>query len=126
MWQRATADQAFEEPYGEAVGAEECDRIFKAVDADGSGEIGLQEFMQACANRESLLDVESLKVSFAFFDKDRSGSVTTEELKAALGVGDGKNIEEAVWRDVINEVDANGDGEIDFEEFKAMMHKLVQ
>lgn len=114
------------EAYGEAVGAEECDRIFKAVDADGSGEIGLQEFMQACANRESLLDVESLKVSFAFFDKDRSGSVTTEELKAALGVGDGKNIEEAVWRDVINEVDANGDGEIDFEEFKAMMHKLVQ
>lgn len=29
------------EVYGEAVGTVECDKIFKAVDADNSGEIGL-------------------------------------------------------------------------------------
>ena len=48
------------EVYGEAVGQEETDRIFKLVDSDGSGEIGLQEFMQACVNRESLLDEKQL------------------------------------------------------------------
>ena len=112
------------EAYGEAIGTEECDRIFKAVDSDNSGEIGLQEFMQACANREKLLDEKSLKASFAFFDRDKSGTVTVEELRDALGVGDGKNIDEKVWLEVINEVDENGDGEIDFDEFKNMMIKL--
>ena len=109
--------------YGEAVGQMECDRIFASVDADASGEIGLQEFMQACANKESLLDEKQLKISFSFFDKDDSGTVTIEELKEALGIG--KNIDEKVWEDVIKEVDENGDGEIDFEEFKNMMQKLV-
>lgn len=65
------------------------------------------------------MDENSLKQSFAFFDKDNSGSVTADELKEALGVG--KNISEQVWLEVINEVDENGDGMIDFEEFKLMM-----
>ena len=94
------------------------------MDADGSGEIGLQEFMQACVNKESLLDENSLKQSFTFFDKDNSGAVTADELKEALGVG--KNISEAVWREVIQEVDENGDGMIDFEEFKMMMRSLIR
>ena len=78
--------------YGEAVGQEECDRIFQIADADGSGEISLQEFMQASVNRESLLDEKQLKISFSYFDKDGSGSVTIDELKEALGVG--KNIDQ--------------------------------
>lgn len=80
------------EMYGETVGAQECDRIFQMVDADGSGTINLQEFMQACANKENLLDEKSLLSSFQFFDKDGSGTVTVEELKDALGIG--KNINE--------------------------------
>ena len=51
----------FVDMYGETVGQEECKRIFAQVDADGSGAIGLQEFMQACVNKESLLDENSLK-----------------------------------------------------------------
>ena len=50
--------------------------------------------------------------------------MTVDELKEALGIG--KNIDEQVWKDVINEVDENGDGEIDFNEFKAMMKLLVR
>ena len=80
--------------------------------------------MQACVNKESLLDENSLKQSFQFFDKDGSGSVTADELKEALGVG--KNISEAVWLEVINEVDENGDGMIDYDEFKMMMTSLIR
>ena len=35
-----------------------------------------------------------------------------------------KNIDQKVWLEVINEVDENGDEEIDFNEFKNMMIKL--
>ena len=43
--------------------------------------------MQACVNRESLLDEKQLKISFAFFDKDGGGTISPEELKESLGVG---------------------------------------
>lgn len=62
--------------YGDAVGLEECKRIFQAVDTDDSGEIGFQEFMQASTSKEKLLDEKQLKQSFAYFDKDNSGKIT--------------------------------------------------
>ena len=40
-----------------------------------------------------------------------------------LGVG--KQISEEVWLQVLNEVDGDGNGEVDFEEFKTMMMKLL-
>ena len=41
-----------------------------------------------------------------------------------LGVG--KAIDDHVWDQVVKEVDENGDGEVDFEEFKEMMQKLLK
>ena len=42
------------------------------------------------------------------FDKDGSGTLSIEEIKEVFG-GMGK-VNENVWRDIIKEVDANGDG----------------
>ena len=80
--------------------------------------------MQACLNKESFLDECSLKQSFTFFNKDNSGMVTADELKEVFSVG--KNISKQVWQEVISEVDKNGDGMIDFEEFKIMMSSLIK
>jgi len=41
-----------------------------------------------------------------------------------LGVGK-KFGSEKIWDDIINEVDANGDGEISYDEFRVMMHKFL-
>ena len=57
------------------------------------------------------------------FDKDGSGSISATEVKEVLGLG--KNIDDAIWNQIVQEVDGNGDGEISFEEFKAMMQKLL-
>jgi calcium-dependent protein kinase len=62
-------------------------------------------------------------MAFSMFDKDGSGSISADEVKSVLGVG--KNVDEKLWLDIVKEVDANGDGEISFSEFKIMMEKLL-
>jgi len=66
-------------------------------------------------NRGELLQHDKLKAAFEMYDKDGSGSISTDEIKQVLGVG--KDISEEVWQQIVKEVDANGDGEVSFEEF---------
>lgn len=61
--------------------------------------------------------------AFKLFDKDGSGTIEAQEIAAILGHNISK--EQQVWEDVIAEVDVNGDGQIDFEEFKVMLKKLA-
>ena len=56
------------------------------------------------------------------FDKDGSGMISAEEIKNVLGFG--KTLSEEAVQEIINQVDANGDGEISFEEFSTMMKRL--
>ncbi|MCH89558.1 calcium-dependent protein kinase 3-like, partial [Trifolium medium] len=57
--------------------------------------------------------------AFEYFDNDKSGYITMEELESALtkyNMGDEKTIKE-----IIAEVDSDNDGRINYEEFVAMM-----
>ena len=109
--------------FGEDVAQLEVKRLFELADIDHSGEIDFSEFILATVNRNSLMQEEKLRQAFRFYDKDDSGSISTDEIKSVLGVG--KKISEEVWAEVVREVDANGDGEVDFSEFKTMMEKLL-
>ena len=57
------------------------------------------------------------------FDKDGGGSINATEVKDVLCSG--QNLDDDVWDKVINEVDNDGNGEIDFEEFCDMMQKML-
>ena len=103
---------------------ERANAIFDAADVDGSGEIDFSEWCTATINKNELLNDKNLKAAFALFDKDNGGSIDAAEVAAILGNSMSK--EEHVWKEVIKEVDLNGDGQIDFEEFKTMMLKLVE
>ena len=81
------------------------------------------EWVVATINKEKLLTDEKLKQAFSLFDKDGSGTISSEEVKEILCAG--RKIDDQVWEEVIREVDADGNGEIDFEEFSAMMQKLL-
>ena len=67
---------------------------------------------------------EYLKATFAMFDKDGSGKIDNLEVVALLNGEELKGLasKEAIAA-ALKEIDQNGDGEIDYEEFKAMMKK---
>jgi calcium-dependent protein kinase len=86
--------EGYEEFYGDFAKVE-VDRIFELVDVDNSGEIDFSEFVTATVNRGELLKESKLKAAFDIYDKDGSGSISCEEIKAVLGIG--QNINEDVW-----------------------------
>lgn len=95
--------------------------MFAKVDADGSGEIDYSEFVVATMNEKNLISNNKLQTAFKMFDKDGGGSISTDEIKQVLSFG--QNLDEKVVNQIIEQVDANGDGEISFEEFAEMMKK---
>ena len=99
----------------------EVERIMTEVDADSTGYIEYSEFVTAAMNREKLLSKENLEAAFAMFDIDGSGSISATELRQMFGAD--VETTDAIWDDLIKEVDQNGDGEIDIKEFKEMMLK---
>jgi Ca2+-binding EF-hand superfamily protein len=67
------------------------------------------------------LNDERLRQAFDNFDRDGSGQITAEELKALLGYEGNDAKTEAAIKDIFLKVDKSGDGKISFDEFKAMM-----
>merc|ERR1712232_555674 len=99
-------------------------QIMEDVDSDGSGVIDYTEFLAATLDKRTYLKEDVCWSAFRVFDRNGDGKISQEELKAVLGdtsVGDtlGKGLVEQL----MGEVDGNGDGVIDFEEFMAMMKK---
>lgn len=60
--------------------------------------------------------IAEFKEAFSLFDKDGDGTITTKELGTVMR-SLGQNPSEAELQDMINEVDADGNGTIDFPEF---------
>ncbi|CAE7025991.1 CPK2 [Symbiodinium sp. KB8] len=98
--------------------------IMEGVDADGSGQIDYTEFLAATLDKRLYLQRDACWAAFSVFDQDGNGLITVDELKQILEEGsmeevlDGRTSEE-----LLQEIDKNGDGSIDFEEFMDMMEK---
>ena len=103
------------ELYGENEGKEICDKIFQRLDLDGSGEISYDEFLSAMIDGKKVLTEDRLEKAFKMFDKDGNGLLSIDEIIEVFG-GDA-----SYWKKIIEEVDSNNDGEVDFNEFKQIM-----
>lgn len=106
---------------GQPATEEELDGMIREVDADGDGYISLEEFIELNTKDVDPNEVlENLKDAFSVFDIDGNGSITAEELHNVMAsLGDDCSLAEC--QKMIGGVDSDGDGMIDFEEFKMMM-----
>merc|ERR1712138_352273 len=82
---------------------------------------------QAIMGDEQLTEeqIAEFKEAFSLFDKDGDGTITTKELGTVMR-SLGQNPTEAELQDMINEVDADGNGTIDFPEFLSLMARKIK
>lgn len=101
----------------------EADAMVRELDRNGDGYIDFKEFMDAVGvNTVQFSDKEDeLMDAFAIFDSDKNGFISAKELQNILaGLGYERcSLSECFL--VIKGVDKDGDGLINFEEFKLMM-----
>lgn len=101
--------------------------IMQGADTDGSGEINYTEFLAATIDANVFLREDYLRTAFNMFDKDHSGKIDNDEVIALLTGEDlGVHVSKNAINKAMKEIDANGDGEIDFEEFMEMMKMATQ
>ena len=111
------------EYFSKDLGGEEANneviKIFSQVDTDGSGYVDYSEFLKASIDSKTMENKKHLKKAFDLFDSDGSGTISADELKKILTGGSVAG--DDTWAQVIKEVDKNGDGVIDFEEFETIL-----
>ncbi|XP_050523873.1 troponin C, isoallergen Bla g 6.0101-like [Daktulosphaira vitifoliae] len=112
---------------GHEVSEDRLQEIIAEVDADGSGELEFEEFVALAAGfltEDEPEDAEAmqaeLKEAFRLYDKEGNGYITTVVLREILKELDDKITNEDLDM-MIEEIDSDGSGTVDFDEFMEVM-----
>lgn len=97
----------------------EVEAILKRCDSDHSGYIDYTEFLSASTDWKLFLCNKKLESAFRAFDLDGNGKIDMNELKEMIG-----GVDDVAYNNIMCQNDKNGDGSIDFEEFKDICLKM--
>ncbi|KAL4497962.1 hypothetical protein ABPG72_014819 [Tetrahymena utriculariae] len=111
--------------YGEEEAKQISEKIFNEVDVDNNGSIDYNEFLACTMQKKKLLSQNTLKRAFDLFDIDGDKQITAKEIKTVLQ-DNANSFDTEIWEQIIQEVDKDGNGVIDFNEFQQMMDCIVQ
>ena len=104
----------------------EIDQIMKDFDTDGNGEVSLDEFIAFVHKFCSKEDIEEgRRKAFQMFDRNGDGRITPVEFKKTMKEIGLKLSDDQVYA-MMEKADVNGDGEIDYKEFVALMAESKQ
>jgi len=94
---------------------DQIEQIVAGIDLDNSSNVDYNEFIAATLTRNLYIRDENIRMAFDFFDMDKTGFISASNLTKIFG-------SDKHAREVIGEAgDVDGDSQISFEEFKAMM-----
>ena len=99
---------------------QKVDTLFSLLDGDNNGFIEYEEFLRACVDKKEILTENNLKYAFKFLDHNESGKLNVQKIIYAFMNQKNKMFEISISKD-ISDVDGDGDGEINFSEFKKLM-----
>ncbi|XP_058181580.1 calmodulin-like protein 3 [Rhododendron vialii] len=101
----------------------ELTQMIEKIDVNGDGCVDIDEFGALYQSiMEERDEEEDMREAFNVFDQNGDGFITVEELRsvlASLGMKQGRTVEDC--KRMIMKVDVDGDGRVNFKEFKQMM-----
>lgn len=103
--------QALQETENRPVNIEQLQKIVELADLDGDGTISWKELLLATTARRLAAKEDRLWESFKTMDLNGDGKLSVEELSTAL------RLPEDQVKAMIQEVDVDGNGFVDYEEF---------
>lgn len=109
---------------GSETSDEEVKRIMAEIDKNGDGYIDPREFaLFYCGESDGdKCGTKELRDAFDLYDADKNGLISATELHSVLkGLGEKCSLGDC--RKMIKSVDVDGDGCVNFEEFKKMMSR---
>lgn len=109
--------QAYYSKLGANYSLREVEGMIATVDTNKNGMVDFSEFFSLLLSH---VKEEELRKAFQAYDTDGSGKISRRELAAFFMKHDSK-LSDAEVSDLMADLDANKDGEIDFEEFRKMM-----
>jgi len=98
---------------------DELNRLFDAIDLDGTGTIRYTEFLAATIEAHGEIDENRIAEAFDRLDCDDSGFISVENLRELLG----QDIPRERLNGIIKEVDLTEDNHISYPEFLALWEK---
>ncbi|XP_046671994.1 caltractin [Homalodisca vitripennis] len=102
---------------------EEIKKMLSEIDKEESGMISYEEFLYLMTQKMTEKDSkEEIMKAFRLFDDDETGKISFKNLKRVAREL-GENLTDEELREMIDEADRDGDGEISQDEFLRIMKK---
>merc|ERR1719378_1079946 len=103
----------------------EIEKMIADVDDDGSGEVGYPEFLKMMTHKILNHDPkDDMLKAFRLFDDDQTGFVTHKNLKRVARETN-QMLTDDELQEMLDDADKDGDGQLNEEEFIAMMRRLA-
>ena len=103
---------------------EELKKMIAEADADGNGEVDFEEFLTLMKKQIKNMDPEDeLRELFQIYDINSDGLISAMEVQTVMSK-QGESINNEELKEIIREADLDGDGYINFQEFKLFIKNL--
>ena len=106
---------------GQNISRDELEKMIKSVDKDGSGCIEFDEFVTLMIKKTKESELE-MRDAFSALDRNKNGYISPNDLRHLLYcMGENYSLEEI--NELLQEIDQDGDGFINYQEFLRLMYE---
>ncbi len=108
--------------FGQKPNKKEMEVVIKQFDQNGNGQLDFEEFVAIMKSNVVIAEEgdSELLAAFRLIDVDCSGFISVSEIRNLVSKTN-QNLTQQEVDELLQDIDVNGDGEIDFQEFCDLM-----